>query len=132
MKEYSIPFEKRFVILVVLGSPFLFKLEFALAIFLPLAAWMIWGDWREIQVNREKLRFRTFWFGTWHELDWNIVDKADWVGFDTASLSLSDGKQCLVSYAGLSDADRSEVSGWINHCCPSGLRRVSSNKEMAD
>ncbi len=124
MKEYSIPFEQRMVILSVLGLPFLFREELALAIFLPLAAWMIWGDWRVIQVDREKLYFRAGWFSGWCEVDWVMVEKAEWVGFDNASLSLSDGKQYLVSYSGLSDADRSEVAGWIHHCCRSGLRRA--------
>ena len=128
MKAYGVPFQQRLMILAVLGFPFAFQGGKALAVFFPLAMWMIWGDWRVVQVNHQALRFRSSWFGGWREVSWGQVDRALWVGFDTACLHLSDGESVTVSYAGLSDSERSEVAGWINHCCWSGLERVGPSR----
>lgn len=130
MKEYVFPFNQRVLILSVLGLPFLFQNTTAIGLFLPLAAWMVWGDWRVIQVNQNKIRFRSsFWFGKWREVAWMDVKQADWVAFDTASLSLNDDERVTVSFGGLNDRDRSEVAGWLNEHCRTGLRRVADPSE---
>ena len=130
MKAYEVPFPTRMLILSTLGLPFLFQTKTALAVFLPLAAWMVWGDWRVILVNQAKIRFRTSWFGAWQEVDWSNVSRADWVAFDTASLSLDSGQQITVPFGGLSDQDRSEAAGWLNQYCRTGLRKIPEVSEQ--
>ena len=131
MKEYWIPLEKRILMLTVLGLPFLFQETTLLALFLPLAFWMIWGDWRVIRVNHRKLCFRKGWFGGWREVEWEEIDQALWVALDRARLKIKKGASPMVSFGGLSEADCREVAGWIQRYSPCGLRRVKDELPRA-
>ena len=122
MKEYTVPFSKRMMILTVMGWPLLMYGGVALGLFMPFAVWLLWGDWRVVQVNGDKIQFRSSWFGRWCEVAWCDVTRADWVGYDTAAIRVADARQYVVRFGGLSDADRREVAGWLHYHCPHGLR----------
>jgi len=84
-----------------------------------------------VEVNSACIRFRTFWFWRWREVEWSSVSQTDYVGIDTASLHLSDGRSMLVSYGGLMASERLDVAGWIDHCCRSGQGRVNQSSSRA-
>ena len=131
MKTYSVPLKQRLIILTLLVWPFAYLGWSSIGIFFPLVAWMIWGDWRVVEVNSACIRFRTFWFWRWREVEWSSVSQTDYVGIDTASLHLSDGRSMLVSYGGLMASERLDVAGWIDHCCRSGQGRVNQSSSRA-
>ena len=133
MKAYSIPFNQRLIVLTLLVWPFAYLGWSALGILFPLATWVIWGNWRVVEIDTTCIRFRSFWSWRWNEVEWSSVSQTDFVGIDTASLHLSDGRRMLVSYSGLPDSERLEVAGWIDHYSRSdhGLKNQLSSSAIA-
>jgi hypothetical protein len=133
VKTYSIPFNQRLIILTILVWPYAYLGWSALGILFPLATWMIWGNWGVVEVNTTCIRFRSSWSWRWCEVEWSSISQTDYVGIDTASLHLSDGRRMLVSYCGLPDSERLEVAGWIDHYSRSdhGLKNQLSSSAIA-